>query len=176
MSAEKEVVYTVSREFVVVTVEDLRDIKRKVDKAPQKEKYMATKAYQFYGNLRRWQKQGLHFRYVSGPGTQHCTCGLVLYKNSSEETEPAVFVDSSVQEKFAGLELEQIQLLTGHVGLPSIKGRSVALIVNFRYSDSLRDYLWVVICQGCGDSLKGLRNSEAKSFVKAHNKSCRTQA
>ena len=68
--------------------------------------------------------------------------------------------------------LEQIQMVRGHVGLPSLKGVTVALIINFIYKDALNDYLWTVICQQCGEYQVEINNMDTKSFVKTHNKIC----
>ena len=168
----QEVGYTISYEYVVVTTEDLREMKAKLDAAPDKAKYAIFRARLFYGNLRRWQKQGFHWLYTSGPGTQHCTCGLVLNENGTSDQEIAVVISKNVQNKLDGLELEQIQMVRGHVGLPSLKDETVALIINFIYKDVINDYLWTVICQQCGEYQVEIKNMDAKSFVKTHNKIC----
>jgi len=164
--------YTISHEYIVVTADDLRDLKQKLDAAPDREKYGRYRARLFYGNLRRWQRQGLHFLYVSGVGTQECTCGLVLHENGEADQEKAVFVSDVIQEKFSEIELEKIQLVKGHMSLPSLKVPTVALIVNFIFKESINDYLWNAICQECGEYLVQARDSEAKLFVKEHNKGC----
>ncbi len=164
--------YSLSYEYVVVTTEYLREMKAKLVAAPDKEKYMIYRARLFYGNLRRWQKQGLHIQYTSGPGTQDCTCGLVLHENEEHGQERGVVISESVQSLLSGIELEDLHKVKGHVGLPSLKGKTVALIINFNFSDAVRDYLWTVICQECGVCLEKVINREAKAFVKAHNMSC----
>jgi hypothetical protein len=50
----------------------------------------------------------------------------------------------------------------------------VALIVNYVYKEGIRDYLWTAICQQCGDYQVEVNNADAKSFVKSHNKVCRS--
>jgi hypothetical protein len=77
-----------------------------------------------------------------------------------------------VQDKLDGLNLEQIQKVRGHVGLPALKGETVALIVDFIYREDLNDYLWTVICQQCGDYQVQIRDTDADLFVKSHNKIC----
>ena len=168
----QEVGYTISYEYVVVTTEDLREMKAKLDAAPDKAKYAIFRALLFYGNLRRWQKQGFHWLYTSGPGTQHCTCGLVLNENGTSDQEIAVVISKNVQNKLDGLELEQIQMVRGHVGLPSLKGDTVALIVDYIYREELDYYLWTAICQQCGEYVVGVRDTDADSFVKSHNTIC----
>jgi hypothetical protein len=168
----REVGYTVTYDYVVVTPEYLREMKVKLAAAPDAAKYGIFRTRLFYGNLRRWQKQGLHILYTSGPGTQHCTCGLVLHENGSLDQESAVVLSEKSNKKLDGIELEQIQMVRGHKGLPSLKGEAVALIINFNYKDAIADYLWTVICQECGDYQIDVKNMDAKSFVKSHNRIC----
>ena len=165
--------YTVTYDYVVVTTEYLREMKVKLEAAPDKAKYAIYRARLFYGNLRRWQKQGLHILYTSEPGSQHCTCGLVLHENTTSGQEMArVVTKENVQRKWDGLKLEPIHYVRGHVGLPSLKGRTVALIISVIYKDAIDDYLWTVICQQCGEYQDEVKNVDAKSFVKTHNKIC----
>ena len=63
-------------------------------------------------------------------------------------------------------------MVRGHVGLPSLKGETVALIIDFIYREDLNAYLWTVICQQCGDYQVEVKNMDAKSFVKTHNRIC----
>jgi hypothetical protein len=56
--------------------------------------------------------------------------------------------------------------------LPSLKGETVALIVDYVYKEDISDYLWTAICQQCGDRQLEVTNAEAKKFVKSHNKGC----
>lgn len=168
----QKVGYTVTYDYVVVTPEYLREMKVKLAAAPDAAKYGIFRTRLFYGNLRRWQKQGLHILYTNGPRTQHCTCGLVLHENGTLDQELAVTISEKSTQKLDGIELEQIQKVRGHRGLPSLKGEAVALIVNFNYKDAIADYLWTVICQQCGDYQIDVKNMDAKSFVKSHNKIC----
>ena len=168
----QEVGYTVTYDYVVVTAEYLREMKAKLAAAPDEAKYGIFRTRLFYGNLRRWQRQGLHIPYMSGQGTQHCTCGLVLHENGTFDQEIAVVISDNVTNKLDGIELEQIQMVRGHKGLPSLKSETVALIINFNYKDAIDDYLWTVICQQCGDYQIDVKNMDAKSFVKTHNRIC----
>ena len=175
MSEEKalfEVCFTISYEDVSVTQVQLRELKAAQHSAPAMQKYGKFKVWLHYANLKRWQKQGHHFHYLSGENADHCTCGLVLHENGTSDQEIAVVISKNVQKKLDGIELEQIQMVRGHVGLPSLKGETVALIINFNYNDELNDYLWTVICQQCGDYQVEIKNMDAKSFVKTHNKIC----
>jgi hypothetical protein len=58
------------------------------------------------------------------------------------------------------------------VELPSLKGETVALIVDYIYREDLNDYLWTVICQQCGEYEVEQLNMDAYSFVETHNKIC----
>jgi hypothetical protein len=164
--------YTITYEDVLVSAQYLKELKAKIAVADVRAKYGLFRSRLFYGNLRRWQRQGFHCIYTNGVGTKHCTCGLVLHENGTSDQEIAVVISKAVQAKLDGIELEQIHLARGHMGLPSLKGESVALIVNFVYKEELNEYLWSVICQQCGDHEVDVANTDAKSFVKSHNKVC----
>jgi hypothetical protein len=168
----QEVGYTISYKKVVVTDAKLEKLKDEQEKAEGMHKYGRFKAWLHYANLQSWQGQGHHFHYLSGDNADHCTCGLVLHENGSSDEEIAVVISKSVQDKLDGLNLEQIQKVRGHVGLPSLKGETVALIVDYIYREELDYYLWTAICQQCGEYVVGVRDTEADSFVKSHNKIC----
>ena len=168
----QEVGYTISYKIVVVTEAKLEKLKEEQDKAEGMHKYGRFKAWLHYANLQSWQEQGHHFHYLSGDNADHCTCGLVLHENGSSDEEIAVVISKSVQDKLDGLKLEQIQKVRGHVGLPSLKGETVALIVDYIYREELDYYLWTAICQQCGEYKVEIRDTDADSFVKSHNKIC----
>ena len=168
----QEVGYTVTYEDVLVTAEYLKQLKAEIKTADVRAKYGLFRSSLFYGNLRRWQRQGWHCVYTNGEGTEHCTCGLVVHKNGSEEHELGVVINPDVQEKLHGIELDLIHWIKGHLQLPLLKGQTLALIVNFIYKEEINDYLWTVICQECGQFENKVRHADAKSFVKTHNKSC----
>jgi len=168
----QEVGYTISYKKVVVTEAKLEKLKDEQDKAEGMHKYGRFKAWLHYANLHSWQGQGHHFHYLSGDNADHCTCGLVLHENGSSDEEIAVVISKSVQDKLDGLNLEQIQKVRGHVGLPSLKDETVALIVDYIYREDLNDYLWTVICQQCGEYEVEQVNMDAYSFVETHNKIC----
>ena len=168
----QEVGYTVTYEDVLVTTEYLKHLKSEIKAADVRAKYGLFRSSLFYGNLRRWQRQGWHCEYVSGPGTTHCTCGLVLNENGTAEQEVAVVIPEDIKRKFDGIDLELIHQVMGHKGLPSLKDEAVALIVNYLYKEDISDYLWTAICQQCGDYQVEVKNADAKSFVKSHNKVC----
>ena len=81
-------------------------------------------------------------------------------------------ISKSVQDKLGGLNLEQIQKVRGHVVLPSLKGETVALIVDYIYREELDYYLWTAICQQCGEYVVGVRDTDADLFVESHNTIC----
>ncbi len=169
----QEVGYTISYQIVVVTEAKLDKLKKDQEEAAKgMAKYGRYKAWLHYANLQSWQRQGHHFHYLSGDNADHCTCGLVLHENGSSDEEIAVVISKSVQDKLDGLNLEQIQKVRGHMGLPSLKGETVALIVDYIYREELDHYLWTAICQQCGEYVVGVRDTEADSFVKSHNKIC----
>jgi len=168
----QEVGYTISYVEVKVTEAKLDKLKQDQEDAEGMARYGRFKAWLHYANLQSWQGQGHHFRYLSGVNSEFCTCGLVLHENGSSDEELAVVISKSVQDKLDGLNLEQIQKVRGHVGLPALKGETVALIVDFIYREDLNDYLWTVICQQCGDYQVQIRDTDADLFVKSHNKIC----
>ena len=168
----QEVGYTISYIEVAVTEAKLDKLKDEQEKAEGMHKYGRFKAWLHYANLQSWQGQGHHFRYLSGVNSEFCTCGLVLHENGSSDEEIAVVISKNVQNKLDGLNLEQIQKVRGHVGLPRLEGETVALIIDYIYREDLNDYLWTVICQQCGDYRVGLKNVDAKVFVVSHNKTC----
>ena len=168
----QEVGYTVTYEDVLVTAEYLKQLRAEIKAADVRAKYGLFRSSLFYGNLRRWQRQGWHCEYESGPGNSHCTCGLVLNENGTADQEIAVVISKNVEHKLDGIELEQIHLVRGHKALPSLKGETVALIVGFIYNEEVNDYLWKAICQQCGDYEVEVKNADAKSFVKTHNRIC----
>ena len=164
--------YTITYEDVHVTAQFLQELKAEIEAADDRAKYGLFRTRLFYGNLRRWQRQGLHCIYTNGAGTEHCTCGLVLHEHGNFYQEIAVKVTKKIEDKLDGIELEQIHLAWGHRELPSLKGKSVALIVGFIYKEEIDEYLWTSICQRCGDYQIEVKNDDAKSFVKTHNKIC----
>ena len=168
----QEVRYTITYEDVLVTAEYLKQLKAEIKAADVRAKYGLFRSSLLYGNLRRWQRQGWHCEYESGPGTTHCTCGLVLHENGTADQEIAVVISKNVQHKLDGIELEQIHLVRGHNSLPLLKGETVALIVGYIYKEEVAEYLWTAICQQCGDYEVEVKNADVKSFVKTHNRLC----
>ena len=168
----QEVGFTISYQNVVVTEAKLEKLKDEQDKAEGMHKYGRFKAWLHYANLQSWQRQGHHFRYLSGQNAEFCTCGLALHENGTSDQEIAVVISKAVEDKLEGLNLEEIQKVRGHVGLPSLTGETVALIVDYIYREELNYYLWTAICQQCGEYVVGVIDTDADSFVKSHNTIC----
>jgi len=61
----------------------------------------------------------------------------------------------------------------GHKNLPSGQGETVALIVDFLFDDQVKDYLWDVFCQECGQFEVKQFLLDARTFVKEHNSRCK---
>ena len=169
----QEVGFTISYQNVVVTEAKLDKLKKDQEEAAKgMAKYGRYKAWLHYANLQSWQRQGHHFRYLSGQNAEFCTCGLALHENGTSDQEIAVVISKAVEDKLEGLNLEEIQKVRGHVELPSLKGETVALIVDYIYREDLNDYLWTVICQQCGEYEVERVNMDAYAFVETHNKIC----
>ena len=168
----QEVGFTISYKNLVVTEAKLEKLKDEQDKAEGMHKYGRFKAWLHYANLQSWQRQGHHFRYLSGQNAEFCTCGLALHENGTADQEIAVVISKAVQDKLDFLNLEEIQKVRGHVGLPSLKGETVALIVDYIYREELNDYLWTVICQQCGEYEVEQLKMDACAFVESHNTIC----
>ena len=137
----QEVGYTVTYEDVLVTAEYLKQLKAEIKAADVRAKYGLFRTSLFYGNLRRWQRQGWHCVYTNGTGTTHCTCGLVLNENGTPDQEIAVVISKNVEHKLDGIELEQIHQVRGHKLLPSLKGETVGLSLLFPMEKLFEHYV-----------------------------------
>jgi len=168
-----ELIHTVSYEDVVVTAEDLKRLKAEQNAAPLQARYGRYKAWLYYANLSRWQKQGYHFHYTSGVNSSECTCGLEITEvNSDADGIRAESITDDTVQLLDGIELDEVQRVKGHRTLPGFKALSVALIVGFEWREELRKYMWDAICQQCAGYEKGVTGIAAKKFVRTHNKSC----
>ena len=159
---------SIQYEKVSITEEELESLRKKQDHAQGWGKWAAYKTWLHYANLKRWRAQGHHFHYLTGESETdgdkwHCTCGLImnsLGNGAEESTLPT------------GIKLDGVQRYRGHVNLPSGRGETVALIVNFVMDWNVKDYLWDVFCQECSSfELKKLL-LDAQAFVKEHNRKC----
>lgn len=157
-------------EEVDLSQERLESLRRKIDLEVREKKYFRFKAWLHFANLEMWRGQGHHFRYMTGgraagSPASYCTCGLVY----SSDGEGASLVDIP-----AGITLDEVQRVRGHRNLPSGRGESVALIVEFFFDNLLKKDLWDVFCQVCGAYEQKKVHEVARRFVKEHNRRCGT--
>jgi hypothetical protein len=154
---------------VSVSEELLVRLKRDQDKAVGMARYGRFKAWLHYANLKRWQSQGLHFRYLNNEGKEHwCTCGLIVPIGSEPDVEA---LDS--------LGLDEVHTAFGHRNLPSLKGNTKAIIYNFLWVEdsgakhfSHGVYHYSALCQTCFEHVKDVPGADADTFAAAHKK-CR---
>lgn len=168
----QEVDYTIGYENVTVTQAHLNRLKDDQNAAQGMQRYYRFKAWLHYANLKRWQGQGHHFHYLSGPGSIHCTCGLTLYSEGHEADALAIRIRDEVAAKLEHLNLSELQKTLGHKKLPSLRGQSIAITVDYVWMEERDVYLWTVICQGCGAHEVNVLGCDAQVFEDAHNKSC----
>ena len=169
----QEVDTTIGYENVTVTEAQLNRLKADQYAAQGMQRYYRFKAWLHYANLKRWQGQGHHFHYLSGPGSIHCTCGLTMYTDTHEGVGSAVAISDSVTKALEPLELSPLQKIRGHRNLPSLRGYSVAITVDYVWVEERDVYLWTVICQGCGAHEVEVLGRDAQIFEDTHNKSCK---
>ena len=154
---------------VSVTESLLNRLERDKQEAVGMAKYGRFKAWLHYANLKRWQNQGLHFRYLNNDGKEHwCTCGLIVPIGSDPEVKG-----------LAELDLDQVHLASGHRNLPSLRGQTNAFIYNFLWVEDVSAkhfshgaYHFSAFCQACLEHVKDLPGADADAFVAAHKK-CR---
>lgn len=160
---------SVHYEKISITERELESLRKKQNLAQGWGKWAAYKTWLHYANLKRWRLQGHHFHHSTGVSETngdkwHCTCGLIINSlgmGAEEISSPE------------GMNLDSVQRYRGHLNLPSGRGETVALIVNFVYDWGLGCYLWDVVCQVCGLFEIKRSNTDAKDFVKKHNHSCK---
>jgi hypothetical protein len=141
----------------------LASLKKAMDDEHSPKKYGKFKAWLHYANLQRWQNQGWHYAYLNYNGKElHCTCGLAVELNSKSD------INIDIQEKWAPLNLDLVQLQTGHRNLPSLKGQTSSFLVNFSWVEKGDFYTWDGICQGCGKSSTAMTNPAVHLFKRTH--------
>ena len=155
------------KKYASVSVEEelLVRLKQEQDKAVGMEKYGRFKAWLHYSNLKSWQNQGLHFRYVNNQGTEHwCTCGLIVPNGSKPDVKG-----------LEHLELDDVHVAFGHRNLPSLTGWTNALIYDSTWVEGSPEkhfnhgtYHYSAICQACLEHVKDLPGADADAFVLAH--------
>jgi hypothetical protein len=145
----------------------LAQLKKAMDDEHSPKKYGKFKAWLHYANLQRWQNQGWHYAYLNYNGKElHCTCGLAVELNSKSD------VNEDFQKKWAPLNLDPVQLQTGHRNLPSLKGQTSAFLVNFSWVEMGDFYTWDGICHYCGEFSGKMRIKEIENFFNNHSKNC----
>ena len=141
----------------------LASLKKAMDDEHSPKKYGKFKAWLHYANLQRWQNQGWHYAYLNYNGKElHCTCGLAVELNSKSD------INIYIQEKWAPLNLDLVQLQTGHRNLPSLKGQTSAILVNFNWIERGDFYTWDGVCQDCGQVSKEMKLWNIKNFYLEH--------
>jgi hypothetical protein len=77
-------------------------------------------------------------------------------------------INEDFQKKWAPLNLDLVQLQTGHRNLPSLKGQTSSFLVNFSWVEKGDFYTWDGICQGCGKSSTAMTNPAVHLFKRTH--------
>jgi hypothetical protein len=147
----------------------LEHLRKAMDDEHSPKKYSKYKAWLHYANLQSWQEQGWHFAYLNYMGKElHCTCGLVVPIGNTVTSD----IKEGVRKRWAGLNLDRVQLQTGHRNLPSLIGTTTAILVNFKWIEDGDYYIWDGICQGCGEYLVEMKGEEIKKFLNNHKENC----
>ena len=157
---------------VTVTQEQLTDLKAQQDAAEGIQKYYKFKAWLHYANLQRWQEQGHHYHYMSGPFSLYCTCGLTIFTDGRQFGVRGTRISDEVAEKLEHLNLSKVQMYRGHRDLPEMARETIAITVDYIEDEESDDFLWTVICQGCGDHVSEVHGAAAGAFEHLHNESC----
>jgi len=148
---------------VSVSGRSLSRLDKDMQRAQGMARYGRYKAWLHYANLKRWQEQGLHFRYLNDSGKNYvCTCGLLVPIGS----------DPDVQG-LADLGLDEAHVAFGHKNLPSLRGQTIAFIYNFLWVEDSGVYHFSALCQACLEHVKDLPGADADAFVAAHKKKCK---
>ncbi len=98
-----------------------------------------------------------------------------MYTDAREGEGPTVAISDPVAKALESLELSPLQKIRGHRTLPSLRGYSVAITVDYVWVEKRDIYLWTVICQGCGAHEVEVLCRDAQVFEDAHNKSCKSE-
>ena len=126
-------------------------------------RYGRYKAWLHYANLKRWQEQGLHFRYLNDSGKNYvCTCGLLVPIGSDPDLNVV-----------ADLGLDEVHVAFGHKNLPSLRGQTTVFIYNFLWVEDPGVYHFSAFCQVCLEYVKDVSPADAEAFVSAHKKRCK---
>ena len=141
----------------------LAQLKKAMDDEHSPKKYGKFKAWLHYANLQRWQNQGWHYAYLNYNGKElHCTCGLAVELNSKSD------IRIDFQRKWASLNLDLVQIQTGHRNLPSLNGKTFAILINYNWIRDGNFYTWNGICHRCGKYEIEMKSLECESFITLH--------
>ena len=147
----------------------LDKLKREMDEENSPKKYGRYKAWLHYANLKSWQEQGWHWAYLNNSGKEMlCTCGLAIGIGAKSD------LNKKSMKIFSGLELDQVQSMSGHRILPDLNETTCALIINYHPVFEENIYLWDVICQNCGSIKLKISDLEANNFIDFHDKRCKS--
>lgn len=132
-----------------VTQKHLTDIKKQAKAAPRNHGLKYFYMNNHYGNLYSDQQAGYHWFYLSSPNETHCTCGLIVPKDSKIETS------------------------LGHRNLPSFEGLTTIFIISREFRASKNVYENGAFCQNCQKgSLRNLSKEEACQWIESHKEDC----
>ena len=157
---------------VTVTQEQLDDLKAQQNAAEGMQKYYKFKAWFHFANLQRWQEQGHHYHYLSGPFSVNCTCGLTIFTDGRQFGIRGLRISDQIAEKLEHLNLSKVQMYRGHRDLPEMARETIAITVDYIEDEGSVEFLWTVICQGCGDHVSEANGAAAGAFEYLHNNSC----
>ena len=147
----------------------LERLQKAMDEEHSPKKYYKYKAWLHYANLKSWQEQGWHFAYLNYMGKElHCTCGLAIQIESSTRSD----IKSEVLSKLKGLQLDPVQIQTGHKTLPAMSAQTNCLLVNFKWIEHGNNYVWDGICQLCGECRVEMNDLAASKFLTTHENVC----
>jgi hypothetical protein len=152
---------------ISVTEEKLKQLKIAQNNEKSPNAYYKFKTWLHYANLKSWQGQGWHFAYLNYSGDEmRCTCGLAVPIDSKSDLKPEAL------NKLGVLDLDQVQISTGHRQLPTFEGQVNAFIYDYTYVGGLALYTYHCLCQLCGEYIEGQSSSDAITWCKFHNQVC----
>jgi hypothetical protein len=140
----------------------LERLKKEQNEAVGMARYGRFKAWLHYANLQSWQFQKWHFNYVNVNGNEnHCTCGLIVHIDDEPEVDG-----------FKDLELDRTHRARGHRNLPTMVGRCVAFIYDYKYIEDKGVYFYKALCQVCHEHTGLMPAKGTDWFVDKHNVKC----
>lgn len=149
-----------------VSEERLAELESNFAKAPSEKKLGLWYAKRHYLQLQRYRSQGLHFNYLSGQDSHHCTCGLVIIENN-QGVRPAIQVSVAHRKG-----LDNVQSYRQHRNLQGESEFSIALIIDHRFSWERKKDQFQSFCQECGKKSEFVGWKAAITFCKIHDLNC----